>query len=516
MEEFYNISTEAANYDALIKAIMEELQVNYMQYGWIFRDKFLWKYGSWNEIDELNIGKQICQSVVNMVCSDPITVWTPSENINKKIELDLMGRMKFNSVLAENLVQCMITGDMLMSVSRDEYDGQLAINYATGPDVIFMAWNNHAIHKVAWFTREYVGKEAFIVLTIEDAFSRTKLLYKFDGVTLIPYDIGTSEWINIMGSTPSQVFFNDPIPYKRFACVSTAKKDGKWDKTKYHNSLLYPMKEIEQFNKDWAWGNKEFELATMALFADPTLFDETENERERQHLPSIKRDPAVGGLYRMLAVGKQMLYTHAPNIRFEQWYKKMQANLQFICASRGLNASILQLEVPTKEMSATEAVLSNKQTQNTIKNIEENLKPAIQTVVYALICEWYKEGSISAEDFASISNVGCIDVRFSDGFYRNREQTVTMYNGIWNLQNEDGSKLITHEMYLRDGLGLTKEHAQAVIFQCQQEHKEKMLVAAQTNAEQQVVQVATLAENGVNLQEEKPKEKPKQKKEEKK
>jgi len=373
MQEFFDFNTEEANNSNLIKAIMEQLQISYAQFGWIFRDKFIWQRYSWNEIDELGIGKQICQSAVNMMLSDPMTIWTPSENINRKLELDLFGRMRFNSVLAENLVECMISGDMCMSVDRDEYDGQLAINYATGSNIFFLAWNGHTVHKVAYFTREYVGKECYIILTIEDAFSRTKLLYRFDGITLMPYDFGTSEWIQIMGGTPAQIFFNDPIPYKRFALVNTGRQDGKWVKTKYHNSLLYPLKELEQLNKDWKWGNQEFDLKTCALFADPTLFDETEHERERLGYDQIKRDPQIGGLYRMLSVGKEMLKEYNPPIRFQEWYAKIKADLQIICASRGFNASVLQLEVPTKEMTATESVLSNKQTQNTIKNIQASL-----------------------------------------------------------------------------------------------------------------------------------------------
>lgn len=78
---------------ALVKALCKELHINYTQFPKVYSDKFRWQRYLWPMNDRLGFANRICKDVTNMILSEPVIIWTPSEFVNDLIQQEIYGRL---------------------------------------------------------------------------------------------------------------------------------------------------------------------------------------------------------------------------------------------------------------------------------------------------------------------------------------------------------------------------------------------------------------------------------------
>lgn len=483
--------------EQLLKAIcnLDEIKIAFTKFNWVWYDKWMWNIYAWNEYDKTSIGKRIAEMVVNKALCEPIKIITPNEELNKIIKSHLESDFHFNSVFAQNLVSGMIDGDLLLSLQRDIYTGKPVIHFVKGINMIPLEYNcNGEIHKVAYFEKEMLEDEkgrvqTFIKMTIEDDTSRSSFLYKYFTGTLIPFDNTTPEWLKVFGREfPQVVEFNSKEQVKRFANIHTGKQDGKWMGTPFHNSFIHPLYELKEFNKTYDYLRDEYKYSPKIIGISNDIYEETSEKLDKSWRKNWLEDNDRFGYIKSIDTNEP-ISDFTTQIRFDPWYAKLKTDLQVICMSRGFNASALWLDIPPKEMTATESVQSNQETIQTIKRVQESIKSALKPLIYAWLLMLLRDKVITKEMIVSVDSADSIDIHLSDTFYQSREQKIELALRIQNAPTVDGSKLLPKKRIYEEFFGYGKETSALIEREAQEELWNAAIMQQRINMLTQPIQV---------------------------
>lgn len=463
----------------LMNAILKELRLSYTQFPLIYAEKFKWQRELWNETDYLGFAQRVCRDVTNMILAEPVDIWTPSELINQIIDEDLYGRLQLNSVLSKNFALCMGIGDMVISTYTDSLDGRPGINYIMGYNVIPISYNNHEVHEIAWFQKEKIKDKVYITMVIEGIDERKTFLYEYDGAELHPIDFGTPLWYRLLGKgIQPTVAFNDKYPHKRFAWISTGLVAPRWQETPFHNSFIWPTTYLNAIKTDYKRLETEFEKSEKFIFLSPELIRRTSNLTDENGFAlNVKKADLKGGLFQCVDLSEDKIDEWVPQVRFNEFAAKIKFDLQMFTQAVGLGQEMYSFDYPKIEMNKTQTFLSHKDAFNTINNIKYNLKSGLQTIVYALIQEWYAEGLIPDEEMNKIIGLSDIVVDFDDGIFVNKDERTDLGIRIINSASTiPGMRNIDQYTFLTDYCGYSKQRARDIMNKTLQEFEQSIMV----------------------------------------
>ena len=467
----------------LLRELCKYFGVNYTQFGNVWTEKQIWQRRLWNQTDKLGFNQRVCRDVTNMILSEPVRIWTENDNINALIKSEIKGRLQLDSILSKNLSHCMGIGDMVMSVYIDPFDNLPAINYVPGYNVIPISFNNHSINELVWFQTTKVAEKTYVIATLEKLTSREIMLFEYSSMSLMMINYGTPLWTRVLGNLKPVYNYDEAIPSKKFAWISTGLNNARWIDTPFHNSFIWPVKYIDTLLNDWELLEQEYANSRKKIFVAPELIKRTYDVTDSNGMPiPMKKVDPKDTLFECVDLTDDKIKEWNPQVRFQEYVQKIKFDLQCWGMAVGLGAEMYNFDYPKVEMTATQVVLSHRDAFNTINNIKYNLESALQTIVFAMVQYWAQMGMISEEDLASVADLRMIHIKFDDGVFVNRSAKVAEGLQLYMSTGGDGTRAIDKFTLLTEYCGYPDETAMKIMQLSQEEFVSQIMMQMQMAA----------------------------------
>ena len=470
------------NEQTVLRQLCKYFKVNYTQFADVWAHKFIWQRRLWNEMDALGFNNRVCRDVANMILSEDVRIWTENPNINRLIESDMKGRLKFDSIFAKNLTHCMGIGDMLMIVYIDPLDNKPCISYVPGYNIIPISFNEHNCTELAWFTSTKVDDKIYIVATVEKLKGRELYLFEYGNAHLMAINYGTPIWARVMGGLKPVYNYKEKDPIRKFAWVSTGLNNLRWIDTPFHNSFIWPITISDTLLRDWTLLDEEYKNSMKRIFLSPELVKRTFNVTDANGTPiPMKKIDPTDTLFECVSMNDELYREWNPTIRLQEYVLKIKFDLEMFGTAVGLGPQMYNFDHQKIEMTATQVIMSNRDAINTINNIKKELIPAVQIVTKALIWYWFQMGLLAPEDIEYVlMNDSAVHVKFDDGVFVNRSAKVQEGLQLYGTVGIDGSRLISKWDLLTQYCGYPEDTARAMMERSQEEVIQYLMFQIQT------------------------------------
>jgi hypothetical protein len=139
-----------------------------------------------------------------MIFTYDMKITVPSQKLQDVIDNDLMGRMRFQEMLAKNLFSVIVEGDGVAIANRNPLTGKPDVIFVDGINLLPTTYSNHHVEGILWFDTlrmdDTEGTKLYLYACRENNMTREIFLYELDGFQLTPIEYGTQLFRMVVGN----------------------------------------------------------------------------------------------------------------------------------------------------------------------------------------------------------------------------------------------------------------------------------------------------------------------------
>ena len=492
----------------------------------IYPWKYLYKgfYSAWHLIDAptiqnprakrrmayLNLSKAVCAELAGMVWTDQTEVSVtrdgfkpteaqPVDPLELYVE-KVLQKNNFGTKMLESIEQAAALGGCALKVwheVRRDADGNeipgtgsVRIGYCMADQFIPTAWNNAEITEACFISR--IAKGGYYYTRLE--------WHKWNGETyVISNELFRSEMYK-MGSNEPQDILGARVPLATIYPLLNEETEVRGVEASLFSYFRPPV--ANNIDDNSPLGVSIYANAMETLHALDICFDSFVREfrlgKKRIIVPArmIKNvvDPVTGELRRFFDATDETyeaLSTDDPDslkiqdnsvaLRVDEHVAAMNAFLNIFCLQVGLSAGTFSFDARNGLKTATEVVSENSKTYKTVKNFQNQIRPAIERLVENIIAvaTLYEDTTEDGQSVAALASGGYhVNIAMDDGITQDRQTNIN--EGITLV----GAGLMSKTTFLTDpkyGQALTPEAAQAELQRIADEQKINSLTIDRLN-----------------------------------
>lgn len=444
----------------------------------------------------LSLAKAVCQELSGMVWTDQCDVNVSIDNFNPEVDedpldsfiRDVLRENNFGVKMGESIEQAAALGGSALKVWREvrrdrngnEIPGteRIRIGYSMADQFIPTAWDNAEVSEGIFVSR--IAKGGFYYTKLE--------WHEWDGLTYVVRNELYRSEMKQGGDGQAQDILGIRYPLAEIYPHLDEETRIEVD----HSLFTYfRTPTANNIDDNSPLGVSIYANAMETLHAIDIVFDSFVREfrlgKKRIIVPArmirTVPDPVTGKPIRYFDATDETyeaLSTDDPDslkiqdnsveLRVEEHAAALNAFLNVFCLQVGLSAGTFSFDAQSGLKTATEVVSENSKTYKTVKAFQNQIAPAIETLVHAIInvAQLYDMSTRDGMKVSALASRGYeVKVSMDDGITQDRQTNIN--EGITLV----GAGLMSKKTFLTDpkyGQNLTEEDAEAELQRIAQEN----------------------------------------------